>query len=172
MRASKITAIILKRLNFGESDRIVTVFSKERGKLSVVAKGIRRIKSRRAPHLEPLGECDITLHRSRDVEIVTEAKKTEASPKRNLLETGYLFYAAEVIDKLLPENEPHEDIYFLFKNFLKSSLDEAQAKQFTLELLWQLGFFPRGQFPRQGLTTFVESLAERQIKSKTIIDKV
>lgn len=167
MRASKVTAIILKRFNFGEGDKIVTVFSQQQGKISVVAKGVRRIKSRRAPHLEPLNEVEMVLHKN----VVTEAK---SRPKKyyDLKSLSFALYGAEIVDKLLPENEPHEDVYFLFKNFLAGSLDEAQAKQFTLELLWQSGFFPRGQFPRHGLTAFVESLAERRVKSRKLIKEI
>ncbi|MCL4397609.1 DNA repair protein RecO [Patescibacteria group bacterium] len=174
MKTSKITGIVLKRINFGESDKVITLFTKERGKLSVVAKGIRRIKSRRAPHLEPLNEVALMLHRGKNFEIITEAKTvTPFVMQNNFKSLGFAFYAAEVIDKLLPENEPHEQVYWLLEELLKGkNLEENKIKEFTAKLLWQLGFLPFGHYPKEGLTSFVESVAERRIKSKKIIEEL
>lgn len=174
MRTSKITGIVLKRVNFGESDRVVTIFSKEKGKISVVAKGIRRIKSRRAPHLEPLNEVALILHRGRNFDLVSEAKGLHTPPlHKDLKSMSFAFYAAEIIDKLLPDAEPHEAVYDLFQKFLqKSSLSENNVKEFTLQLLWQLGFLPRGQFPKIGVNNFVEQVAEKRIRSKKLIEEV
>ncbi len=173
MKASKLTGIVLKRVNFGESDRVVTLFSKERGKLSVVAKGVRKIKSRRAPHLEPFNEVELMLHRGKNFETITEAKTVhQFEIQNNFKSMGLAFYAAEIIDKLLPENEPHEEVYFLLKNLLTGEITQNKVKEFTANLLWQLGFLPHGHYPKEGITTFVESVAERQIKSKNILDKI
>lgn len=167
MLSSKVTAIVLKRINFGEADRMVTVFSREKGKLVLIAKGVRRIKSRRAPHLEPLSETSLVIRK----DFVTDARNVRTR-EFDLKSLSFALYAAEVIDKLLPENAPHEEVYLLFKNFLNSTPNETRAKQFTLELVWQLGFLPRGQAPKEGLTVFVEFLAEKRIRSKKIIDEL
>jgi len=54
MKSYKTEGIIIKRKNFGEADRILTIFTKNKGKISIVAKGVRKINSRRAPHIELL----------------------------------------------------------------------------------------------------------------------
>ncbi|MFH1896595.1 MAG: recombination protein O N-terminal domain-containing protein, partial [bacterium] len=59
MNNFKLEAIILSRREFGEADAYLTVFSKEEGKLSLLAKGIRRVSSRRAPHLETFSRSEI-----------------------------------------------------------------------------------------------------------------
>ena len=172
MRTSKVSAIILKRLNYGESDRILTLFTQEQGKLTAIAKGVRRITSRRAPHLEPLNEVSLTLHRGKNFEVITEAK---SSTRRNfgLKSLGFAFYAAEIVDKLLPEAETHPEAYALLRDFLAQlALDEKSTKDFTLRLLWLLGFLPEGQAPKISITDFVEQVAEKRIRSKKLIDEI
>jgi len=73
MRGFKTEGIVLKRRNFGEADRILTVFTKDRGKISVLAKGVRRITSRRAGNVELLNRVSIFLHQTRGMPILTEA---------------------------------------------------------------------------------------------------
>ena len=74
LNSSKIDGVILKRSNFGEADKLVTIFSKQQGKIKVLAKGIRRIKSKRAPHLELFNYTTLILHHGKSFDIVTEAK--------------------------------------------------------------------------------------------------
>ena len=52
-RTFRLDALILKHMDYGEADRIVVVFSKERGKVRAIAKGVRKLHSRKAGHLEP-----------------------------------------------------------------------------------------------------------------------
>jgi len=168
VRSSKVDGIILKRSNLGEADRVLTVFTRQRGKISLVAKGVRRIKSRRAPHLEPLNDAEIVIHER----IVTEAKSL-SRPELDLPSIGLALYAAEVVDKLLPDEQPHEEIYHMLRSLLvQSKLDESQIKNFTAQVLWVLGFFPHGQYPKVGLTAFVEQLAERRIRSKKLLEEI
>lgn len=168
MLNSKLHAIVLKRANFSEADRLVTVFSREKGKITLVAKGVRRIKSRRAPHLEPFNEVEI-VYRKR---IITEAKSF--SPKKfNLKSLGFALYGAEIVDKLLADEQPHEEVYELLKNLLSDTeLDENKIKVFTTKVLWSLGFFPREKYPQEGINNFVEQVAEKRIRSKKFLEEI
>ncbi len=168
MLSSKVTAIVLKRSNFSEADKMVTVFSREKGKVSLVAKGVRRIKSRRAPHLEPLNEVEIVYRKK----IISEAKSSLRN-KFSLESLGFALYATEIIDKLLPDEQPHEEVYDLLSNLLANkALDENMIKTFTASVLWSLGFFPRGEYPKEGINNFVEQVAEKHIRSKKFIDEI
>lgn len=167
MLSFKLRAIILKRSNFGEADKFLTVFSLEKGKISLLAKGIRRIKSHRAPHLEPLNEVEIVTHKN----IITQAKISSLNTF-NLQNLTFALYGAEILDKLLPENEPHEEIYELFRNFLSEEIAENKVKEFSLKTLWLLGYLPPGQFPKIGINAFIEHLAERRIRSKKLIEEI
>lgn len=169
MRSEKFEGFILKRSNFGEADKIITVFSRPYGKIKLLAKGIRRIKSRRAPHLELFSISEIVIHRGNSIPIVTEARLQGLTLQSNLKTIGHLFYVAEVLDKLLPEEQPHPEIY---ESICKCDFSETETKKFIIETLWNLGFLPRGDFPKQSISDFVESIIEKPLKSKRFLDEI
>lgn len=178
MLSSKLTAIVLKRSNFSEADKLVTVFSKERGKVKIIAKGTRRIKSRRAPHLELFNLVDLVLHKGKVFDLITEAKSSQqfSLSKENLEKTAYLFYLSEVLDQIMPEEQPHPEV---FENLIKT-LNEIQlskepqrhVKEFVVQLIWNLGYLPKGQYPKDGVTDFIEQISERKIRSKKFIEQI
>ena len=203
MLSSKVTAIVLKRANFSEADKLITLFTKERGKIKVVAKGLRRIKSRRAAHLELFNLTDLVLHAGKNFDLITEAKALNqfVNSKKNLEKTGYLFYLAEVLDRILPEEQPHPEVFghlldslchaehSCHPELVSGSLADASSnklrdpdirqddmqklvKNFVVELLWDLGYLPRGQYPKEGVTAFVESITEHKIRSKKFLEEL
>src|SRR3989344_2160378 len=115
MRSEGLVAIVLKRVNSGEADKLLTVFSKSKGKIKILAKGTRRIKSRRAPHLELFNYLDLQIHQGKGIAIVTEASVINSYDliKTNLERSALTFYLIEVVDRLLPEAEPHPDVFVL-----------------------------------------------------------
>lgn len=171
MRAEKLVGFVLKRTNFGEADKFITIFTREKGKIKVLAKGIRKIKSRRAPHLELFNTVEIMVYEGKTFNIVTEAFTLARPGLANLEQIGYFFYTSEVLDKLLPENQPHPESYSLLLQFL-SNITETSVKKFTIELLWDLGYLPRGDYPKQGISSFVESLIEKPLKSKKFLEEL
>src|SRR3989344_7960232 len=108
MRTFKTEGFIIKRRNFGEADRILTIFSKHYGKIQAKAPGARKITSKRSPHIELLNLSVFTLYKSSrsTMSIVTEAStlKTFSSIKRNLKKIGFSFYICELINNLCAEN--------------------------------------------------------------------
>lgn len=178
MRNSTVSAIVLKRSNFSEADKIMTLFTKERGKVKVLAKGVRRIKSRRASHLELFNYLNVVLHQGKNFDFVTEAKAVEqySFSKKDLEKTGYLFYLSEVLDQILPEEQAHPDIFedliFTLNQVQTSSQPQRQVKEFVVQLLWSLGYLPKGDYPKDGVTDFVEQITERKIRSKKFLDEI
>lgn len=170
LNSSKVEGVVLARRNFSEADKIITLFTREQGKMKVVAKGIRRIKSRRAPHLELFNHVSLVLHRGKTFDVVTEAK-TISKIKVDLKIAAYLFYLCEVFDKILPEHQPHEEIFLNFLKILKN-LNEKTVKNFMVQSLWSLGYLPKNQYPKLGVTNFVESIVERKIRSKKFLEEI
>lgn len=173
LNSSKVEGVVLARKNFSEADKIVTLFTREQGKIKVVAKGIRRIKSRRAPHLELFNHVSLVLHKGKTFDIVTEAK-TISKIEVDLKIAAYLFYLCEVLDKILPENQSHEEI---FDNLISvmchaEFISASPVKNFVVESLWNLGYLPKGQYPKLGVTDFVESIVERKIRSKKFLEEI
>lgn len=180
MRNSKIEGIILARRNYGEADKIITIFSLELGKIKILAKGVRRIKSRRASHLELFNEVELVIHQGKTFSQISEARTKNhfSNLKLNLKLTGYLFYLSEILDKILPEHQPHREVYSSFKATL-SNLDTAtgknsedKVKHFVIQLLWNLGYLPYGEYPKSGVTSFVESVVEKNIRSKKFLEEI
>lgn len=179
MRSYKVEGIILKRSNFAETDKIVTVFTKRLGKIKVLAKGVRRIHSRRAPHLEMFNHVELVLHNGKTFDSVTEVRVIDdyPVPKADLKLSSYLFYLSEVLDKILPEHQPHPEIFVSLLSTLSNLSDlgansQEQVKKFVVQLVWDLGYLPHGEYPKMGVTDFVEGIVEKRIKSKKFLEEI
>src|SRR5258706_9060146 len=110
-----VEGIILKRKNVGEADRILTIFTKQQGKIRVIAKGVRKMISKRAPHIEVFNHLVLTIHKGKMLDMLTEVStvSTFASIRADLKRIGAAYYLLEVIDGLLPEGQAHEEVFFL-----------------------------------------------------------
>ena len=73
-RLYRVEAIVLKRKDIGEADRLLTCFTRERGKLTLVGKGIRKTASRKAGHLELFAHTKLLVARGRTWDIITQAE--------------------------------------------------------------------------------------------------
>lgn len=176
-RVYKTEGIILKRKNIGEADRILTIFTKEHGKLRVIAKGIRKVTSRRAPHLEVFTRVAAIIHIGKTMESISEVEPLETfqNLRRDLKRVSLAYYLCELIDSLLAERQKHEDIFVMLCEALKKLNNSHNShfnniyyysKQFTLELLWRLGFLPRDRtLNGPKLQNFIESITERRLKT-------
>jgi len=113
MHGIKLEGIILKRRNLGEADRILTVFTYQKGKIVVLAKGVRRITSRRSGNVELLNRVLMYLHQAKTFLILTEASSldTYQKLKENLMLSTYAFHIIELVDKLTAENQENRVLY-------------------------------------------------------------
>lgn len=173
-RTLKIQGIILKRQNFGEADKIITIMTREEGKLKVIAKGIRRISSRRSPHVELLNLSTLFIYKGKSLPILTEAQVIDdfADIKKSLKKIGFAYHFCELIDGLCPEGQKNEKAFYLLKDVifrLETTLEEHElSKEFEQNLLRLLGFLPyQKNLPSSQL--FIEQILERKLKSKRLI---
>jgi DNA repair protein RecO (recombination protein O) len=106
-RSFRVEAVVLRHSDWGEADRLLTLYTRERGKVRAIAKGARRIRSRKAGHLEPFTRVVLQLARGRDLLIVTQADTADAylPLREDLVKTGQAAYAAELIDRFTSEDE-------------------------------------------------------------------
>lgn len=180
LRTYKTEAIVIKRRNIGEADKILTVFTRDHGKMSIKAKGIRRVPSRRSAHVELLNHAVLTLHHSM-YPTLTEATALETFPdlKGDLQKVGFAYHICELIDGLCPENQEQRQVYFLLKSALERlSLcltDEIvfAIHEFEIELLTLLGYWHRPLAASNTLDTnsFIENILERRLKSRRIFQQ-
>lgn len=174
----KVEGVILKRRNVGEADRILTIFTKEYGKLRVIAKGIRRITSRRAPHLEVFGRALIMLHRGKSLDIVTEAELVDGygQLRKDLTLVNIGYYYCELVDALLPEKQEHRDVYaqlthaFMILNTGGNPDIYGECEHFAIELLRRLGFLPASrELTASQIQPFIENITERRLRTYQFI---
>ena len=120
-RSFRVEAIVLRHNDWGEADRLLILFTREMGKLRVVAKGVRKLHSRKAGHLEPLTRVSLLLARGRDLMIVTQAETLAAnSPlKEDLLLLGYASYVVELLDRFTFEEGENRPLYRLLADTLE-----------------------------------------------------
>lgn len=135
-------------MEYGEADRILTLFTREYGKLSAIAKGVRKMKSRKAGHLMPFTEVALYLAKGRNLAVVSQAQAQRVFDdiRQDLKLTAYAAYVMELVDRFTFEEEEHRNLYQL----LVDSLDRLNGESdpatvvhyFELRLLEQLGFKP------------------------------
>ena len=176
-----IEAIVLSRRNYGEADRIVTVFSKEFGKLRLMAKGIRRITSKRASHLEVFTRLSCLVHTGKTMDSISEAVSIESYPliRGDLGRVSVAYLLCELVDTLLGEKQEHRDVYVLLSNaFVNISTTTGDdlyrvSREFAQKLLWALGFLPKGHvLEGKKLESFIEDITERTLKSAKLIRRL
>jgi DNA repair protein RecO (recombination protein O) len=147
-RAYRTEAIILRRQDFGEADRILTVLTPEYGKLRLLAKGVRRPSSRKAGHLEPFTRVDLLIARGRNLDLVTQAESRWVFSSRgtDLIRFGCVSYVAEALDRFTVEEGESHQFYALLRRTmerLESDVEPGMVlRYFDLELLDTAGFRP------------------------------
>lgn len=151
MRSShKTTAIILNSLDYGESDRIVTVFTGDFGKIRGIAKGARRSKKRFPNALEPFSLSDIIFSkRERDTLVLIESCDIinhHPDIRENLDKTLTSSYLLELTDKFTREGKKDAALFQLLKNFLhmidSGIYSDDLVRFFEIRLLKLSGYEP------------------------------
>lgn len=153
-RSLKTIGLILKRQDFGEADRLLTIFSYDKGKLKAIAKGVRKPLSKMAGHLEPFSMTSFQLSEGRNFYTVTGADLQEAFAdiRTNLGKTSVALYFLEAVDALTVDNEPHWSAFQLTIDTLAilEAMPGIQKRRvltvgFSLKLLAELGYLPELQ---------------------------
>jgi DNA repair protein RecO (recombination protein O) len=147
----KTEAVVLRTFRYGEADRILHLYTAERGRVGAIAKGVRRVKSRFGGRLEPLFRVNLVLHQGRgELCTVTQAETVAAHPalreRRDSLERAS--QACDAVLRLLDSEEPNPPAYNLLCRELQlldaepGAATRAHALAFRLKLLLAAGFAP------------------------------
>ena len=147
-RLYQTNAVVLARQDYGEADRIFILYTPGRGKLSAIAKGVRRPKSRMGPHLDYFTEVSLELARGRDLDVVTHAATVNAhlGLRSNMDAYGHAAHFAELVRHLTQDRQENRQVYELLASSLALLSDGVAAwpvaRHFELSLLSLLGFRP------------------------------
>lgn len=179
MRNFKTEGIIIKRRNYKDADRILTVLTKTHGKIYVRAAGVRKITSRRSGHIELLNHCVLTLYQGNAFPVLTEvtALNNFSEIKTDLTRMGQAYHLCELIDGLCPENQENVRVFSLLNEALAKMCDTEQDKEvinrFEMQLLETLGYGHEANFAQAfDSQDFIENILERKLKSRTIFSKL
>ncbi|MCH7837754.1 MAG: DNA repair protein RecO [Chloroflexi bacterium] len=147
-RVYKSSAIVLRQRGLGDVDKIITLYTAEYGKLDAVAKGVRRVKSRLAGHVEPFSHCSYLLARGRNLDIITQAQTIETFlPLRDDLgRLSHALYAVELVERGTEERSENFALYRLLLDTLRrlAQRDDLDTilRFFEMAALGQLGYRP------------------------------
>lgn len=147
-RVYRTEAVVLRRQEFGEADRLLTVYTPGHGKLRLVAKGVRRPKSRKAGHLEPFTRVDLLLAKGRELDVITQAEAADLYPglRDDLLRLGHAAYVVELLDcfAIQEENRPLYRLLVETLDRLSKGLEPAPVVRFyEFRLLDLVGYRPQ-----------------------------
>ncbi len=147
----KTAGIILKRRKIGEADKLLVIFTTDMGKVTALAKGIERISSRRAGHLEPFMVSQLELSKSKSNQYYINEVKAQhhiKSLRSNLKKTSFASYIGDLADRTSSFEEKKTNIIELLKKTL-FLIDETSddylinvVRSFEMRLLGLLGFQP------------------------------
>ena len=150
-RLYKTEAIVLRTMDLGEADRVLTILTPRSGKLKVVGKGVRRTRSRMAGGLEPLSDVHLVLAVGRTFDVITSASLEDPhlGLREDLHSTAAAWYVAELADRFCEERADAHAAFVLLAQAL-AALDapsdlvsrDVVARWFELHLLEAMGFRP------------------------------
>ena len=146
----RVSAVVLRHKDWGEADQLLTLYTREQGKLRVVAKGARKITSRKAGHLQPFTHVNLQLAKGRDLMIVTQAETVNAflGIGADLMKTGYASYIIELLDRFVYEDDGgNPGVFKMLIETLERLEKESDAwvavRYYEMRLLDHVGFRPQ-----------------------------
>lgn len=148
-RSFRAAAVVLRHADWGEADRLLTLYTREQGMLRAVAKGVRKMTSRKAGHLQPFTHVTLQLAKGRDLLIVTQVETINAflSLHDDLEKTSYAAYVVELLLRFSYEEEGGNPTIF---RLLTETLDRLEKEDdswlairyYEMRLLDAVGFRP------------------------------
>ncbi len=147
MRQYKTQGIIIKRSNFSESDRLLTIYTRDYGKVRAIAKGVRKTRSKLSGHMELFYLVDFQIHKGKNLDMIIGASLIEKYNNirldRELI--NYTYYMSELVYRSTHENLASKKIFNLLKDIFSDLSQKNKEKlicYFELKLFDILGHRP------------------------------
>lgn len=172
MQYLKDVGYVIKRKNFSEADKYITILTQYNGKIDVLAKGVRKLSSKRSPQLELLNKISFQAvskgQTSRFVLADVSLIENHTSLKNTLEQFKVLFTICELISVLCPAGQRQEDVFRLLDNSLTEMKNgTAIMQKFQVKLLGLLGYWDVDMafVDADDINSFTEKIMERKLKS-------
>ena len=146
MKYKKLTGIVLKKQNYREADQIITIFTKELGKVRVMARGLRKPGSKLAYSMQDLALVEIEMVKSNIPSLISARPLAQfIGVRESLTALAAAFYASELLLKTTPDENPSPEVYDLILEYLKFLENNPKESDFTayafaLKLMSCIGF--------------------------------
>lgn len=139
---------MLRKLDYGEADRILTLLTREHGKLGAIAKGVRRTSSKLAPALELFAHVDVQLAHGRNLDVVVQAVRLPGPRvEADVARTAHAGLIAELADRVCEDRHPVEGVFELTSFALQELALESDPRRASLYFLVRaldlLGYAPQ-----------------------------
>lgn len=163
--------IVLKRTNVGETDRIINLLTQEYGKMTCVAKGVRKIKSSKRAFLEPGNYVEAYLIKTKSLPILTQARLIDdcSKMKHTLGSFRQLSQMLEIFEKLFVEQELEteifENILRLRKRISSSTASTDFIKKTLTKIITDLGFQDPAESKYNSISDYISALSDKKMKS-------
>lgn len=144
----KTEGIVLKSMEFKEADKIVTIYTKDYGKITAIAKGVRKTKSKFGSSLEILTYSIFLIYKGRNIDIVSQTEILESffSTSKEVIKFAFAANCVEIVNKLTEEREINIGLFNLLKEVLHYLRRTNDPKLLALSFKWQtmsiLGYRP------------------------------
>jgi DNA repair protein RecO (recombination protein O) len=141
-------AIVLRRHDLGETDRILTLYTRDRGKVRAVARGVRNPSSRKAGHVELFMRTDLLIAQGRTLDVISQAQMLDAylPLRQDLVRTTYASHFVELLDAFTEDGDESRPLYTLLRNGLTWAATTADlrraARYYELHILDLAGYRP------------------------------
>ena len=170
-RSFSTIGIVLKRVNVGETDRIVNILTQEFGKITVVAKGVRKMASTKRAFLEPGNIIQAYLIKTKSLPLLTQAKLIADCSKmeQSLQAFRQLTQLLEIYEKLFVEVEIESDIYAsllsLRKQIILGKAPAIKVRDILGEVIVKMGFQQPTESKYRTITQYIQALSDSKINS-------
>lgn len=162
--------IVLAKTNYSEADRILIVYTRDFGKIHLIAKGVRKPKSRKRGSLEVFSLINFSANKGKGLDFLTEVETIESYRKirKDLKKLSLAYYFMEVIGRITKEEEENKKLFDLISGYMvkirKTKSLRQLRKKFVEEVLVELGYWPKER-PLDHPDGYLEEVVERQINS-------
>lgn len=169
MKFTRDKGFVVRRVNFRDVDRILTIYTQEYGKVEVLAKGVRKITSKRASHTELLSHIDFQAVSGKRGLVLTETRliNSFAQKRSSLAYLTSLFYICELVSKLCPLEQKNENIYTLLEDFLTAENGTRTLSEFQRGILASLGYWDRSKIVTDvaEINRYIETILEKKLNT-------
>lgn len=148
MQSEKLQAYVLSALDYGDNDRIVSLFSLEHGRIKAFARGARKSRKRFGPALEPFARIDVQARLKDGLSSLQQADIISIYPaiRGDLERIAHALYACELVDVITPEGHPVPRLFRLLSAYLDrletETATEADRRFYEINVLNILGYRP------------------------------